>query len=43
MKEKVRSVKRDLITKVKLEIYGRFGRNVEFKKYLYGICDAGSI
>ena len=30
-----------LNTKVKLETYKRFG-NVQFKKYLHGICDAGS-
>ena len=22
--------------------YERFGKNVEFKKYLHGVCDAGS-
>ena len=31
-----------LNTKVKLDIYKRFGKSVEFKKYLRGICDAGS-
>ena len=29
-------------TKVKLDIYKRFGRSVEFKKYLHGGYDAGS-
>ena len=27
---------------VKLYIYKQFGMNVEFKKYLHGVCDAGS-
>ena len=27
---------------VKLDIYKRFGKYVEFKKYLHGVCDAGS-
>ena len=31
-----------LNTKVKLDMYKRFGKRVEFKKYLHGICDAGS-
>ena len=31
-----------LSTKVKLDIYKRFGKNIEFKKYLHGICDTGS-
>ena len=31
-----------LNTKVKLDIYKRFGKSVEFKKYLHGVCDAGS-
>ena len=31
-----------LNTKVKLDMYKRFGKSVEFKKYLHGICDAGS-
>ena len=30
-----------LNTKVKLYIYKRFGKSVEFKKYLHGVCDAG--
>ena len=45
MKEKVGGLKRDLIyTKVKLDIYNRFGKSVDFKKYMYlhGVCDAGS-
>ena len=29
-------------TKVKLDMYKRFGKSVEFMKYLHGICDAGS-
>ena len=28
--------------KVKLDMYKRFGKSVGFKKYLLGICDAGS-
>ena len=32
-----------LNTKVKLDTYKGFGKSVEFKKYLHGICDAGSI
>ena len=33
-----------LNTKVKLDIYNRFGKSVDFKKYMYlhGVCDAGS-
>ena len=31
-----------LTTKIKLNMYKRFGKSVEFKKYLHGICDAGS-
>ena len=31
-----------LNTKVKLDIYKRFGKSVEFKKCLHGVCDAGS-
>ena len=31
-----------LNTKVKLDIYKWFGKCVEFKKYLHGVCDAGS-
>ena len=31
-----------LNTKVKLDMYKRFGKSIEFKKYLHGICDAGS-
>ena len=31
-----------LNTKVKLDIYKQFGKSVEFKKYLYGVCDTGS-
>ena len=39
MKEKI-GLKRDLPPK--LNIYKWFGKSVEFKKYLHGICDAGS-
>ena len=28
--------------KVKLDIYKQFGKSVELKKYLHGVCDAGS-
>ena len=31
-----------LNTKVKLDIYKWFGKSVEFKKNLHGVCDAGS-
>ena len=30
-----------LNNKVKLDMYKRFGKSIEFKKYLDGICDAG--
>ena len=30
-----------LDTKVKIDIYKWFGKSVEFKKYLHGVCDAG--
>ena len=36
-----RKFEEGLITKVKLDMYKRFGKSVEFKKYLHGICDAG--
>ena len=39
MKEKVGNLKRDLTPKF---MYKCFGKSVEFKKYLHGICDAGS-
>ena len=39
MKEKVGSLKGDLIRKLN---YKLFGNSVEFKKYLHGVCDAGS-
>ena len=43
MKEKVGGLKKDLAnTKVKLDIYKLFSKSVEFKKYLHGLCDAGS-
>ena len=31
-----------LNTKVKLDMYKRFGKNIEFNKYLHRICDAGN-
>ena len=31
-----------LNTKVKLDMYKYFSKSVEFKKYLHGLCDAGS-
>ena len=31
-----------LNSKVKLELYKTFGKKVEFKRYLHGICDAGT-
>ena len=37
-----RTIEEGLNTKVKLDIYKRFGKSVEFKKYLQGICDAGT-
>ena len=37
-----RKLEEGLYTKVKLDIYKRFGKSVEFKKYLHGVCDAGS-
>ena len=37
-----RKFEEGLNNKVKLDIYKRFGQSVEFKKYLHGICDAGS-
>ena len=42
VKGKVGGLKSDLILKLKLGIYKRFGKSVEFKKYLHGVCDAGS-
>ena len=36
-----RKFEEGLNTKVKLDMYKRFGKSVEFKKYLHGICDAG--
>ena len=39
MKEKVGN---RLNTKVKLDIYKRFGESVEFNKYLHGLFDAES-
>ena len=39
----IRSLKRDLIIKLKwLRIKCTFGKNVEFKKYLHGVSDAGT-
>ena len=37
-----RRLEEGLNTKVKLDIYKRFGKSVKFKKYLLGVCDAGS-
>ena len=37
-----RKFEEGLNTKVKLDMYKRFGKSVDFKKYLHGICDAGS-
>ena len=37
-----RKFEEGLNTKVKLDTYKRFGKSVEFKKYLHGICDAGN-
>ena len=37
-----RKFEEGLNTKVKLDMYKRFGKIVEFKKYLHGICDTGS-
>ena len=37
-----RKFEEGLNTKVKLDVYKRFGKSVEFMKYLHGICDAGS-
>ena len=37
-----RKFEEGLNTKVKLGMYKRFGKSVEFKKYLHGICDTGS-
>ena len=39
---KVGSLKREVSTKLKLDIYKWFGESIEFQKYLHGICDAGS-
>ena len=37
-----RKFEEGLNTKVKLDMYKCFGKSIEFKKYLHGICDAGS-
>ena len=37
-----RKFEEGLNTKVKLGMYKRFGKSIELKKYLHGICDAGS-
>ena len=37
-----RRFEEELNMKVKLDIYKCFGKSVEFKKYLHGVCDAGS-
>ena len=41
MERESRRFDEGLNTKVKLDIYKLFGKNVEFKKYLHGVCDAG--
>ena len=42
MRETAGSLKRDFNNKVKLAMYKTFGKNVEFKKYLHGVSDAGT-
>ena len=37
-----RRFEKGLNTRVNLDIYKLFGKSVEFKKYLHGVCDAGS-
>ena len=37
-----RKFEEGLNTKVKLDMYKRFGKSAEFNKYLHGICNAGS-
>ena len=37
-----RKFEEGLNTKINLDMYKRFGKSVEFKKYLHGICDARS-
>ena len=37
-----RKFKEGFNTKVKLDMCKRFGKSVDFNKYLHGICDAGS-
>ena len=37
-----RKFEEGLNTKVKLDMYKRFGKSVECNKYFHGICDAGS-
>ena len=39
---KSRKFEEGLNTKVKSDMYKCFGKGVEFKKYLHGICDVGS-
>ena len=39
MRGNVGSLKRDLII---MTMYKTFGKNVEFKKYLHGVSDAGT-
>ena len=41
-KRESRRFEEGLNTKVKLDIYKRFGKSVEFMKYLHGVCNAGS-
>ena len=37
-----RKFEEGLDNKVKLAMYKTFGKRVEFKKYLYGVCDVGT-
>ena len=44
MRENVyRKFEEGLNNKVKLAMYKTFGKNVEFKKYLHGVSDAGTL
>ena len=42
-KRECRKFEEGLSNKVKLSTYKTFGKNVEFKKYLCGVSDAGTI
>ena len=39
---KSRRFEEGLNTKVKFDIYKQFGKSVECKEYLHGVCDTGS-